>query len=125
MAKKSRQEQGAGAEKKTGARTSPAPVPVRCLLLLFAASCSFYLEAQLARDLNATCVVGNGVVDASEDRRGEDGGRIVKRRAIQNVARIHTEIETHALGNSESLRERRIPLEVVRREEEIAPRISD
>ena len=57
--------------------------------------------------------------------RGDDGCRVVKRRVIQNVARIHSQIETHALVESEFLRERRVPLEVVRSEEEIASGVSN
>src|SRR5215470_16314995 len=84
-----------------------------------------FLEAQLAGELNAARVVRDAVVDAAEDRRGDDGGRIIKRRVVQDVARVESQIETHALRDSELLRERRIPLKVVRREEEVASSVSD
>src|ERR1043165_7975313 len=83
------------------------------------------LKAQLARHLNPPRVIRHAVVDAAEDGGGDDGGRVVEGWIVQDVARIETEIEIHALRDPEFLRQRRIPLKVVRREEEIAARIAD
>src|ERR1043165_9681830 len=83
------------------------------------------LEIKLSCQLYSASIVGNAVVDAAEDGRSDHRGRIIKRRVIQNIARIQSQIESHAFTDSEFLRERRIPLEVVRREEEVATRVSD
>ena len=94
----------------------------------FCASCAFLwpiLEADLAGELDAARVVGDAVVDATEDARGDQCGRIIKRRVVQNITRIDTELESYLFRNSEPLRKRRIPLEVSRSEEEISPGISD
>ena len=75
-----------------------------CFLCLFAAG--LLLETKLAGELDASRVVGDAVIDAPEDRRSDDGGRVVKRRVVQHVAGIHSQIETHALGDFKFLRER-------------------
>src|ERR1043165_5043916 len=83
------------------------------------------LKAQLARHLNPPRVIRHAVVDAAEDGGGDDGRGVVEGWIVQDVARIETKIEIHALGDPELLRQRRVPLKVVRREEEIAARIAD
>ena len=75
--------------------------------------------------MNPPRVVRHAVVDPTEDGGSDYRRRVVERRIVQDVARVEAQVEVYALRDPELLRQRRIPLEVVRREEEVAARVAN
>ena len=87
--------------------------------------CFRVLESKLPGYLYLSRVVGNAVIDATEDGRVNHRGWIIKRWVIQHVFCIEPQIEVHPLGYLEGLGQRGIPLGVNRRYEKVSSGISD
>ena len=55
--------------------------------------CRANLEAELARYLNSASVVRNAVIDPAPGAGSYQGSWVVERRTVQDIARVHTQIE--------------------------------